>query len=114
MEDLCNECPIKGLCCFHSYYIEELNLNLILTNHHCQYLDTETMSCTIYENRFEINKNCKNIEDAKKEGALPIGCLYLEVGEIYDRPLKILPPDNLPTDFQEFYDTINNQENIYT
>ena len=70
------ECPehIRGLCCYHSIWIN--GKNQILKDMPCEYLDTETKLCTVYDKRFEMDVPCLDVKTAIMFGALPIGCPY--------------------------------------
>ncbi len=83
----CLACECRGLCCYFSTLIDGKH-NIILENHPCSYLNTETGLCIEYKNRKEVFKNCIDIEDAKKIGGLPEGCLYLKKDEVYPYPQK--------------------------
>jgi len=78
---VCKNCPIKGLCCYHSILVKDIDgklYNIILKNQPCKYLDTERGDCLIYENRFKINPYCLPIEIAIRQNALPEKCLYVK------------------------------------
>ena len=106
MDEKCSKCPVRGYCCYHSIIIN--GKNVILTNHPCKYLDLKTMTCTIYPKRREINPDCMNIKEAKENGGLPKGCLYITDGERLKNPLKILPSEaDFNSEERALYDKIN-------
>lgn len=90
----CLVCPVRGLCCYFSTMID--GENVILEDHPCDYLNINTGLCTRFKDRKEVFKNCLSIEDAKKIGGLPEGCLYLKKGEKLNYPpkRKLRPDDN--------------------
>lgn len=75
-EALCDGC---GKCCLRKYITgkgkkEKLHYTRIA----CNFLDLESGKCTVYKNRFEINKECtsltkKNLPDFTW---LPLTCAY--------------------------------------
>lgn len=52
-DSLCKQC---GRCCLEK--LEDGRGKIIYTQEACQYLDCETMRCTIYERRAELNPLC--------------------------------------------------------
>ncbi len=72
-EALCSRC---GKCCYKKITIGD---TLFITPFPCEYLDTETNACTIYERRHELNPECMNIEDGLKNSAFPADCGYVPV-----------------------------------
>jgi len=103
----CLICEIRGICCYFSSPIE--GRNVILLNHPCVFLNTETGLCVEYKNRNEVFERCLSIDKAKLIGALPEGCLYLKKDEKLPFPPKIKP--NLDTCSERFkirYEYLNN------
>ena len=85
VNNYCNTCPntIRGICCWFSLYDGVDNFIV----YPCKYLSKKTRRCTIYKNRFKINKNCTNIDRAYYAGALPKDCRYVK-----DYDPNIYPP----------------------
>lgn len=109
----CLVCPVRGLCCYFAVFLDDdylkEPLNLILTNHPCIYLNTDTGLCKVYKDRKEYYSGCLSVEEGKNTGSLPVGCLYLKKGEVYPKPLKIMPPKDLEYYYQAIYDCENNK-----
>ena len=72
----CNHCPtkIRGMCCYYSFFDGEENFILFP----CEHLSKKTRRCKIYKKRFKIKKDCLNIEEMLKQGAVPKGCAYVK------------------------------------
>ena len=83
----CLDCSIRGLCCYFSTLIDGKH-NIILKDHPCSHLNTETGLCIDYENRKTIYPECLDIEHAKAIGGLPKGCLHIKKGEELPYPQK--------------------------
>ena len=83
--NLCIDCPVRGLCCYHS---KKFGNNNIITNP-CRYLDGDRKLCTIYEERFTINPICLTIEEAITKGQLPKECLYVFNNKKYQKRIDI-------------------------
>ena len=92
----CNECPtkIRGMCCYLSFFDGEENFIIAP----CKYLNKKTRRCTIYKNRFKINKDCLNVDEMIKQGAVPRECAYVKDY-----------PDNQPI---HPYKTLNHKKRI--
>jgi len=77
MNNLCGKCPeyTRGLCCHMNIHIGKFNV--ILENVPCNYLDLDTMKCTVYDKRKEIASWCLKGKELFGKGALPKECLYL-------------------------------------
>lgn len=97
--NLCDKCPdgVRGYCCF--YNIELEGHNLILLNQPCKFLDIDTMRCTIYEKRKELNPLCLSIDDGSivDTGSLPKGCLYLKECPELEKNPKVDPREVIDT-----------------
>ena len=52
---------------------------MFITPFPCEFLDTATNNCTIYDRRQELNPECLQVEDAIKHHALPADCGYVPV-----------------------------------
>lgn len=72
-EELCNHC---GKCCYQKIIVGR---TVYLTPFPCQYLDTDTNLCTIYDRRHELNPECLSIETGMKHSAFPMDCGYVPV-----------------------------------
>jgi len=83
----CLVCECRGLCCYFSTLIDGKH-NIILDDHPCTFLNIDTGLCKQYKNRKEVFENCISVEDAKKIGGLPEGCLHLKKDGIYPYPPK--------------------------
>lgn len=73
-EDMCFRC---GLCCHEKLiYDDEIVFDLSSA---CEYLDTETNLCKVYDNRFKICKRCNkvNLIRAMFASYLPSTCAYV-------------------------------------
>lgn len=108
----CFSCPdsIKGLCCYHSLLIRTpfQVYNIVLTNHPCIFLDTDTNECTIYERRYELNPYCNTVEEAIAKNALPKECVYLNGTHRETIPKQPFIPDDLPKWIFERVEELNN------
>lgn len=91
----CLVCPVRGDCCYFSTLIDEKH-NIILEDHPCTFLNTETGLCKDYKNRKTLYPNCMDVDKAKLVGGLPLECLYLKKGEELPYPPKrrLMPEDN--------------------
>jgi hypothetical protein len=90
----CNICPadLRGMCCWYSYFDGTDNFVI----YPCEYLSKKTRRCKIYKNRFKINPNCLTVDEALKEGQLPIKCAYvIESSIIPIRPHKSINVDKI-------------------
>ncbi|HLX63535.1 MAG TPA: hypothetical protein VKX17_19855 [Planctomycetota bacterium] len=70
-ESLCNRC---GKCCYKKIIVGR---TVYITPFPCEYLDTATNSCTIYDRRHELNPECLSVEDGMKHDAFPGDCPYV-------------------------------------
>ena len=85
-DNYCNVCPasLRGMCCWFTYY--DGTDNFII--YPCEYLSKKTRRCKVYSKRFNI-KHCLSVEDALKEGALPLECAYVKESDVIPiRPHK--------------------------
>jgi uncharacterized protein len=71
-EALCTRC---GKCCYQKIIIGR---TVFITPFPCEYLDTDTNQCTIYEHRHELNPHCLSVEAGLEQNAFPIECPYVE------------------------------------
>lgn len=74
MKNLCDDCKVKGECCWLYVIIDNQPQKIA----QCIFLDRSTGSCSIYENRHKYNPLCLTIEQVIKQGTLPKECLYLK------------------------------------
>ena len=70
-ESLCNHC---GKCCYQKIIVGR---KVYLTPFPCEYLDTQTNMCTVYDRRHELNPDCLSIEVGMKYSAFPEDCPYV-------------------------------------
>ena len=78
-ESLCCRC---GMCCLHRLRTKTTG-KINFTSVACKYLDTETCCCTIYEDRFRIERECEKItpDTVLKFWWLPKTCGYRTIAE---------------------------------
>lgn len=82
-DDLCTQC---GQCCYKRDRVQgEL---VIDRNSPCQFLDTDTQLCTVYESRLSTCANCKRLTifHALFSPYLPDDCGYVEKFRKWRRP----------------------------
>lgn len=74
-EQICRKC---AKCCYEK--IDIGGGQIIYTDEPCEYLDTVTRMCKIYDRRHEIEPDCiKLTEDLIRQiNWMPEGCAYLE------------------------------------
>ena len=70
-EKLCTNC---GKCCYMKILVGR---TVYITPFPCEYLDTATNLCTIYERRHELNPLCLAVKLAIKVNAFPADCPYV-------------------------------------
>lgn len=72
-EALCNRC---GQCCYESRWVDD---GWVDTGVPCPQLDTETLLCTGYGDRFALEKDCIRVDPSVVlQGMLPSECSYLD------------------------------------
>jgi uncharacterized cysteine cluster protein YcgN (CxxCxxCC family) len=73
-ESLCDHC---GRCCLHSVQDGKTGKIKLLAVA-CQYLDTSTCRCSIYEDRFKFEPDCKKLSPKtfRRIIRLPNNCAY--------------------------------------
>jgi uncharacterized cysteine cluster protein YcgN (CxxCxxCC family) len=82
-EALCDGC---GKCCLNKL---EIKGKIKFTNTHCRFLDCDSCLCKIYEHRFEVVPDCRDINlEAVREKPrwLPKTCAYWLLDNGYDLP----------------------------
>lgn len=72
-ESLCTHC---GKCCYKKLIIGRY---VYITPFPCEFLDTNTNLCTIYDKRHELNPLCLSIERGMKVSAFTEDCPYVPV-----------------------------------
>lgn len=92
-EDICRRC---GLCCFsRTIYPDEVVVDL---SSPCSFLDTATLLCTVYEERFDICSECTKVTPltAILGTSLPPSCAYIEwarrhrIRLRHDKPMAVV------------------------
>lgn len=83
-ESLCDRC---GLCCLHKVQYEDSE-TVHFTCVSCKLLDTDTATCTDYNNRFERVSDCMEVTPhiARTCTWLPTSCAYRRLAEGRDLP----------------------------
>ena len=75
-EKICNRC---GKCC----YIRSVTKNGVVVHYDmpCEYFDTETKLCTVYEDRFKVCDHCGKVtlSTALFNPSLPKDCPYVQI-----------------------------------
>ncbi|GMV80815.1 MAG: hypothetical protein AMXMBFR7_19990 [Planctomycetota bacterium] len=71
-EALCTNC---GKCCYKKIIVGR---TVFITPFPCEFLDTGTNRCTVYEERFEKNPDCLAIREGLQHSAFPSDCPYVE------------------------------------
>ena len=85
-EARCRRC---GRCCTVKYVVG----GVVFTGEGCcRHLDRDSLLCTIYERRREINPDCLDVRTGLKLGVFPPDCPYVQGIEDY------VPPYPLPLD----------------
>lgn len=75
-ESLCNGC---GICCYEKEF-DDQGLIYINLDRPCTYLEVCSNRCSIYSNRFKVNRECKkvNLFTALFNPYLPGHCGYVK------------------------------------
>lgn len=78
-ESLCDSC---GICCLEKVEDEETGV-IKLTAVSCDFLDTVTCRCLVYEDRFDLNRDCVELsaDKLKHMAWLPNTCAYKSLSE---------------------------------
>lgn len=73
-DDVCERC---GLCCYERTVYDDGEMDIDLTAP-CEFLDTETRMCTVYDHRFEACSRCSKVTfwRAISKDYLPPSCAY--------------------------------------
>lgn len=74
-ESLCDQC---GLCCYRRHRGPQGEV-VIDYARPCRFLDTESGLCYVYEDRFEMNPECRKVTiyNAKFDRLMPQTCGYV-------------------------------------
>ena len=73
----CEDCKQKGLCC--NFAVIQKGIMYILPNHSCKYLDKDN-TCSVYENRHDVNPECGTMEMIAANGGVPPQCNFKKEG----------------------------------
>jgi len=81
-DDICRKC---GRCCYRKLWLED---TIYYTPTPCEYLDTETNRCTVYEKRHLVNPECLSVEEGIRIGVFPADCPYVKDLPDYTPPVE--------------------------
>ena len=102
-KNLCLQCneEIKKYCCYNSVIVvgeSGKRYNVIIKTKPCKFLDTKTLKCLVFENRFKLNPYCLSVKEAIKANAFQKGCLYVKDDKSYKEGITKIDyyPDDLP------------------
>ena len=102
-KNLCLQCSpeVKKYCCYNSVVVigeSGKKYNIIIKSKPCKYLDTKTLKCLVYKNRFKLNPYCLSVKEAIRQKALQKNCLYVKDDESYKNSITKIDyhPDDLP------------------
>ena len=82
-EALCRRC---GICCHQKVRFGEI---VVITDVPCEFLDTETNTCTVYPERFIRQPLCSSAETSVELGTLPECCPYVGGRDGYRAPVML-------------------------
>ena len=71
-EALCRRC---GRCCYEKFIVDG---HVFTTRKPCPHLHVQTCLCTVYEERFQVNPRCLDVEQGIKLGVFPASCPYVQ------------------------------------
>src|SRR5207249_782624 len=71
LESLCSHC---GKCCYKKIIVGR---TVYISPFPCEFLDTQTNMCTVYDRRHEMNPDCLSMETGFKHSAFPTDCTYV-------------------------------------
>lgn len=80
------QCEKCGQCCYET---RQGNGFFFKTGVPCEYLNTKTHLCTVYDNRFLVNPRCLTLVEAAMRHALPAECPFTENIPNYQPPLRL-------------------------
>lgn len=102
-KNLCLQCSdkTKKYCCYNSVIVIGESgqvYNIIIKNQPCKFLDTETLKCLTFKNRFKLNPYCLTVKEAIKAKAFQKDCLYVKDNKNYEEGITKIDyyPDDLP------------------
>ncbi len=72
-EKLCTNC---GKCCYKKLLVGRI---VYITPFPCEFLDTKTNLCTIYDRRKELNPLCLSVPEGMTVSAFPTDCPYVPI-----------------------------------
>lgn len=81
-DDLCERC---GRCCYQKLWIED---DIYYLPSPCEYLDTRTKLCTVYDRRHVVNPQCLSVENGIKFRVFPADCPYVRNLPGYVPPME--------------------------
>ncbi|NIQ95689.1 MAG: hypothetical protein GWO11_01015 [Desulfuromonadales bacterium] len=87
-EALCRRC---GRCCYEKY---EVDGRIYYSDEPCEFLDTDSLLCTVYDQRHRRREDCAPLTPrVVSMGALPADCPYVAGidGYVAPLPLEALP-----------------------
>ena len=87
-DDLCRRC---GRCCYAKVIIDDV----YSTDVPCQYLDTASNNCTVYERRFELNPECLTVPQGIRARVFPADCPYVADVKGYRPPRDDRDPSEM-------------------
>jgi uncharacterized cysteine cluster protein YcgN (CxxCxxCC family) len=96
-EAACRRC---GRCCQEKLMVRG---RIYLLPVWCRYLDRETMLCTIYERRHELNPECLDVAVGRRLHVFPADCPYVRDLPDYEPPVEDVVD-------QELFDAIERGE----
>ena len=80
-EAMCRRC---GSCCYEKVIIDD---RVFQTRKPCEYLDEDTMTCTVYDRRFRVNPRCLDVPKAIACHVFPADCPYVADLDDYVPPV---------------------------
>ncbi|MDL2211517.1 hypothetical protein LJB88_01425 [Erysipelotrichaceae bacterium OttesenSCG-928-M19] len=82
-DDLCNQC---GKCCYARSYSDNGKV-IVDENYPCEYLNTETNLCSVFEKRYQMSSNCAsvNLFRALFSPLLPDDCAYARTFRVWKK-----------------------------
>lgn len=94
-EKLCTNC---GKCCYKKIMVGRI---VYITPFPCEFLDTNTNLCTIYDRRKELNPLCLSVPEGMTVSAFPTDCPYVPI----HAPKRYRPA--VEHDFSDEWDTLD-------
>jgi uncharacterized cysteine cluster protein YcgN (CxxCxxCC family) len=81
-EALCTKC---GKCCAEKV---EIDGKIYISKQYCRFFDPATKLCKVYENRFQAEPDCSDIESGIPLGLFPADCPYIKDIEGYQPAIE--------------------------